>query len=265
VAAREIKKAYDQTFVTEQEYWFRILAKPWQQQEVYNERNSHFITLKDIESVMARLRTSITNYLAGAEASVVAARNAAQQAQEAQTVTAAPTVDKRKVFVVYGQDEAARSSLFSFLRAAGLDPMEWNELVQLTAKTMNDASPYVGDIIDVGMSQAQAVVVLFTGDEEAVLRSHLVKADDAPPKMELQPRPNVILEAGMALAKYRSRTILVQVGKVRAMSDILGRFILRMDNSIRKRKELMDRLNTAECAVNYARNDWMTEATFPEA
>jgi predicted nucleotide-binding protein len=264
-ATKEIQKGYDETFVTENSDWFHVLAQNWQKQEVYDQRKEFFVILKDTERVMARLRANITNYLAGAESSVIAALEATRQAGRVEEVHVASSVDKRKVFVVYGQDEAMRSAVFSFLRAAGLDPMEWNELVMLTSEATGKATPYVGDIIEVGMSQAQAVVVLFTGDEEAVLSAHLVKPGDPAPKVELQPRPNVILEAGMALLKYPERTILVEIGKVRQMSDVVGRYVLRLTNDFLKRKEFMDRLNTAGCAVNYSRNDWTSEGKLPDA
>jgi hypothetical protein len=71
-----------------------------------------------------------------------------------------------KVFVVYGRDEQARKALFQFLRAVGLSPLEWDQIVALVGQ----GSPYVGDVIDKGLSVAQAVVVLLTGDDLVSLR-----------------------------------------------------------------------------------------------
>jgi hypothetical protein len=46
-------------------------------------------------------------------------------------------------------------------------PLEWLEIVTATGKT----APYIGEVLAVGFSMAQAVVVLFTPDDEARLRS----------------------------------------------------------------------------------------------
>ncbi len=42
--------------------------------------------------------------------------------------------------VVYGRDQALRDSMFSFLRALKLNPIEWSEGAKATGK----GSPYVG-------------------------------------------------------------------------------------------------------------------------
>ena len=38
----------------------------------------------------------------------------------------------RKVFVVFGRNERIRRSMFSFLRALRLEPIEWAEAVRMT-------------------------------------------------------------------------------------------------------------------------------------
>ena len=40
----------------------------------------------------------------------------------------------RKVFVVHGRNGAARTAMFAFLRAIGLDPIEWSVAVQMTGE-----------------------------------------------------------------------------------------------------------------------------------
>jgi predicted nucleotide-binding protein len=40
--------------------------------------------------------------------------------------------DPTKVFVVHGRNEKARIAMFAFLRAIGLQPIEWSEAVSLT-------------------------------------------------------------------------------------------------------------------------------------
>jgi predicted nucleotide-binding protein len=75
----------------------------------------------------------------------------------------------RRIFVVYGRNVKARDAMFAFLRALGLEPLEWGQLVDET----NTGTPYVGDVLDAGFATAAGVVVLLTPDDEARLRSSL--------------------------------------------------------------------------------------------
>lgn len=45
-----------------------------------------------------------------------------------------PTATRKTVFVVHGRNESARDSMFQFLRALGLEPLEWDQAVSLTKK-----------------------------------------------------------------------------------------------------------------------------------
>ena len=111
-----------------------------------------------------------------------------------------------------GRNNEARNALFSFLRSIDLDPLEWPEAAKLTGKP----SPYVGEILDAAFSNAHAVVVLFTPDDEARLKAQLQVDSDAPLETELngQARPNVLFEAGMAMARHQDRTILVEAWRL---------------------------------------------------
>jgi predicted nucleotide-binding protein len=161
------------------------------------------------------------------------------------TTTSAPSDspddDRRKtIMVVYGRDEDTRRDMFSFLHSLRLLPIEWNDAVARTGK----ASPYVGEILKTAFSMAQAFLVLMTPDEQVVLRPELCKTSrDA--NIAFQPRPNVILEAGMALASDEARTILVSTGVLRGMSDLDGRHVVRLDNSAERRNDLVQRLKVA--------------------
>lgn len=167
--------------------------------------------------------------------------------------------DRRAVFVVHGRDDQLRKSMFDFLRSIDLRPMEWVELT----RTADSASPYVGDLLDMGFERAQAVVVLFSPDEEAKLVPHLVTTDDESGR---QARPNVIFEAGLAMGRRPARTVLVEVGRLRPMSDIAGRHLVRLDdNSDRRvalRQDLAQRLEAAGCPVSLRGTDWHTAGTF---
>lgn len=62
----------------------------------------------------------------------------------------------------------------------------------------------------------------------------------------------------MAFGRHPDRTILVEMGKVRAFSDVEGRHAVRLDNDQRNRKELAQRLETAGCEVDLSGDDWLT-------
>jgi predicted nucleotide-binding protein len=161
------------------------------------------------------------------------------------------------VMVVYGRDEDTRLDMFSFLRSLHLLPIEWNDAVIRTGK----ASPYVGEVLKTAFTMAQAFLVLMTPDEQAALRPELCKtAGDA--DVAFQPRPNVILEAGMALAIDEARTILVSTGQLRGISDIDGRHLVRLDNSPARRNDLVQRLKVAGCDPKTHGADWIRTGNF---
>jgi predicted nucleotide-binding protein len=171
------------------------------------------------------------------------------------------TLGKSRVFVVHGRNERMRRALFDFLRAIDLRPIEWSEAVALTGKP----SPFVGEILDVAMQHAQAIVVLFTGDDQVRLKDEFLWVNDPAYEREATPqsRPNVIFEAGLALGKYPERTILVQVGTLRPFSDIAGRHFIRLRNSSKSRQELAGRLKLAGCEVDLSGTDWHDAGSFP--
>ena len=159
-----------------------------------------------------------------------------------------------KVFVIHGRDERLRQAMFAFLRCVGLQPIEWVEAVALTGKS----APYVGEILDVAFASAQAIVVMITGDDEARLKKELHQQAEPPHETELTPqaRPNVLFEAGMAMARDPERTVLVEFGRLRPFSDIGGRHTIKMDGSTEKRQELAMRLQRAGCGVKTTGTDW---------
>jgi hypothetical protein len=138
--------------------------------------------------------------------------------------------------------------------------MEWAEAVKLTGK----GSPYIGEILDSAFGHAQAIVVLLTPDDEVRLSPDLVLASDTADEREcrLQPRPNVVFEAGLAFGRNPDRTILVEVGSPKAFSDVAGRHIVRLSNEEARRRDLMDRLKTAGCGVQPINDDWLKTGDF---
>ena len=172
-------------------------------------------------------------------------------------------INTDQVFVVHGRNQKAREAMFTFLRTIGLHPLEWNEAVRATGKTM----PYIGEILDAAFTQAGAVVVLMTPDDEARLREPFRSPNDPPHETELtgQARPNVLFEAGMAMGRNADRTILVELGSLRPFSDVSGLHVIRMDNSSQRRQELAQRLESAGCPVNLDGIDWHSAGDFDAA
>lgn len=167
--------------------------------------------------------------------------------------------DTRKVFVVHGRNEQIREAIFAFLRAIGLNPIEWNTAVAMTGK----AAPYVGEILEAALRPAQAIVVVMTPDDEGRLLEPIRK-DDPPHEKELTPQPrlNVVYETGLAMGLAPNRTVLVQIGKVKLFSDIQGVYIVHLDNTAATRNNLAQRLQNAHCPVDLKGNDWLNTGNF---
>jgi len=168
--------------------------------------------------------------------------------------------DARKVFVVHGRDGHLRDDFFSFLRALGLQPIEWSEALKFTGK----ATPYIGEALESAFKNAQAVVVLLSPDDEVRLSPELWKTneDENEKVNRLQARPNVLFEAGMAFGTHPDRTILIEVGQVKSFSDVAGRHVVRLSNSAQKRNEIAERLRTAGCDVSTIGSDWLNTGKF---
>jgi len=172
--------------------------------------------------------------------------------------------NKRNIFIVHGRNKSARDALFEFLRSLKLNPIEWDEAIKITGK----AAPFIGEILNKAFSEAQAVVVLLSGDDEARLKKEFQIEDDPIYEKNLTPqaRPNVLFEAGMAFGRHEDRTVIVQIGKeLRPFSDIAGRHIIKLNNSPEQRNTLAQRLQTAGCSVDTIGGDWLSAGDFEAA
>ncbi|SPF52555.1 hypothetical protein SBA4_5120004 [Candidatus Sulfopaludibacter sp. SbA4] len=168
----------------------------------------------------------------------------------------------KKVFVVHGRDQKIRASMFHFLRELGLEPLEWGDLVEATG----NPTPTIIEVLRAGFEVAQAAVVIFTPDDEARLNSKFCTDEDPADERELtpQPRPNVIFEAGMVMAHFPRRTVIVQIGKMRQFTDLSGIHFVKLDNSMDARRELARRLRMAGCEIGAAETEtgWHTAGKF---
>ena len=96
-----------------------------------------------------------SNNVTGAEHSIAGNNNSvgpqprdgAPQTDPAPTEVLGPpapaTISDRDVFVIHGQDEAARQAVFALLHSLNLRPLEWEALVGRTGKAL----PYLGEVI----------------------------------------------------------------------------------------------------------------------
>jgi predicted nucleotide-binding protein len=172
---------------------------------------------------------------------------------------------EQKIFVVYGRDHQIRDSMFRFLQAIGLKPVSWEEWIG----TLGQGSPNVSAVLQTGLTKAAAVVVLLTPDDEVRLKSNFLEGSDPQDEHDRlligQARPNVLFEAGMALALSEKSTIIVQCGLTRAFSDIDGRQVLRLDGASASLRALIERLKAVGCAVKNEDGAWESDENFKKA
>jgi predicted nucleotide-binding protein len=158
--------------------------------------------------------------------------------------------DTKIVMVVYGHDAEANEALFTWLERIGLQPKEWSQLVGRTGS----ASPYIGQVLERAFEDAQAVVAFFTPDE-------CVTAMDG--SMRRQARPNVFIEAGMALVTHPERTVLITLGHPDLPSDLAGRHYVQLNRTPGPLNEIAGRLETAGCDVDRNGRRWLDPTIFP--
>jgi predicted nucleotide-binding protein len=107
---------------------------------------------------------------------------------------------------------------------------------------------------------------MFSPDEEAKLKSKFCNEKDRKKgahKLEAQSRPNVIFEAGLALGAHADKTILVQVGDTRDISDMAGKHMVRLSDNPNDRKELAQRLrDKLKFKVDTDGTSWLSEFKF---
>jgi predicted nucleotide-binding protein len=146
--------------------------------------------------------------------------------------------------VIIGHDSEANTALFDWLRAIGLQPQEWTQIIGAPGT----ASPFIGQAVERAFSNAQAVVAFFTPDERVLGRSASPKDSRA---WRLQARPNVLIEAGMALSNHPDRTALVMLGGQVLPSDLAGRHYVRLSHkSSVPLHDLASRLQNAGCETD---------------
>ena len=233
-------------------------AFQWMEENAQNDPKGHFTTkAKHFRGALLALIDEIDTY----EQRFIGHTNITRQPEVTSQYTG--KVDSRKVFVVYGRNLAVRNAMFDFLRALGLTPLEWSQATHLAGM----GTPSTKDVVDAGLRMCRAVIVLFSGDDEAQLRPIYQEASDHRFEKQLtpQPRPNVLFEAGLAFGLYPTRTILVEIGCLRPMSDIQGLQSIRLADTAEIRTTLKDRLVATGCKVNATGTDWLSSGDFTAA
>jgi Predicted nucleotide-binding protein containing TIR-like domain len=176
-----------------------------------------------------------------------------------QTAVATELDISKRVFVVYGRDDALVKSFFDLLQAVGLDPLDWEQLVSFTGI----ATPYLGEVVQNAPHMAQASLVLLSPDDIVQLHPDLHYKTDTDEEKEQsgQARPNVLFELGLAFMAYPERTIIVEVGRMRVFADLNGRNPIRFDGSPLAVDKLLLRLESVGCPVDRD-GDWRDPGRF---
>lgn len=177
--------------------------------------------------------------------------------------SATPLGDRaRNVFVVFGRDEQVRKAVFTFLRELGLRPLEWESVIQATGVS----APSIRDVVAQVLALAQAALILLTPDD--VVSLHPALRYEREPSFEihpsLQPRPNVLIELGMALMAFDERTVIVEFGGLRPIGDLQGRNVIRFGDPAVSLVKIVSRLKLAGCAVDDTGSDWRDIRSFAQ-
>lgn len=136
-----------------------------------------------------------------------------------------PTATPRtkKVFVVHGRDEVAKTNLEVFLHEIGLEPIVLHRQADEGQTIIEKFERHS----DVGYA-----FILLTPDEIAYL-SNENGLEDAERRKEFRARPNVIFEFGYFVGKLgRSKVCCLYTGEVALPSDVSGMIYKRYHNSI---------------------------------
>lgn len=127
----------------------------------------------------------------------------------------------KKIFIVHGRDEVAKTSLEVFLHEIGLNPV----VLHRQADQGQTVIEKIEANSDVGFA-----FILLTPDEVAYLSAEDV-LPDAERNKEFRARPNVMFEFGYFIGKLgRSKVCCLYTGNVSIPSDLNG-FIYKKYNS----------------------------------
>lgn len=130
----------------------------------------------------------------------------------------APT-SNRKIFVVYGHDEIARTQLEALLRRWDLEPIILDQQASAGQTIIEKLEEYIADV--------GYAIVLATPDDEGKAKSESVTKSRV--------RQNVVLELGMFLAKLgreRVAILLKEATDFERPSDVQGLIYIPFQNKV---------------------------------
>lgn len=129
----------------------------------------------------------------------------------------------KKVFIVHGHDEIAKTNLEVFLHEIGLEPIVLHRQADEGLTIIEKFEKHS----DVGYA-----FILLTPDEITYFKADQDKKDDER-KKEFRARPNVIFEFGYFVGKLgRSRVCCLYTGDVSLPSDVSGMIYKKFTTSI---------------------------------
>lgn len=221
-------------------------------------------TADDMGAIRNAGRSSVPAAEVSTEERPKARKNSVGRRPAAKSSVPGRTRKGKTVFVVHGRDSELRKSMFAFLRALGLEPIEFNKAVNKAVKGGGGGSPHVSNIVSKGLRDADAVIVLLSPDDVGKLKKQFQKPNDPTYEVALtgQPRANVLFEAGIALGVKPEVTVLVQVGEIRPFSDIGGMHIVHLHDGAEARQELAGRLEAMNLAVDASGTEWYGAGRF---
>ena len=168
------------------------------------------------------------------------------------------------VFVIGGRDTALTESMYALLSALGCKPVEFHQAVRRARGKSNN--PFIGQVLEDVFGQMDALVVIFSPDDDAKLKDQFLKPSETNIEGRLrgQARPNVIFEAGMAMGAHPEKTIKVQVGEMKGFSDIAGRHMVHLGDSYASRSDFAQRLGKL-CKIDMTGSRWTEVGSFVPA
>lgn len=171
---------------------------------------------------------------------------------------------ERSIFVVYGRDVAVTGAVFQLLRGLDLKPLEWESLVRGTNRGI---TPPLSEVVISAPRLASAAVVVLTPDDRALLHAELRKPNEDRHELHpmLQPRPNVLVELGIALGVYAQRTLILEFGDLRPIADLNGLNAVRFNQHtdyVDALRKIAGRLKQAGLPVDDSGSDWLNPTPF---
>lgn len=166
----------------------------------------------------------------------------------------------RRIFLVHGRNHKLRDKVHRLLTEGfGLEVVGWED----ARERIRTERSYIYEIVMSGIEMSHLTLVLFSDDEQIVLRNKFKSGQEKVDKRERrQARANVFIEAGYAMGVRPRRTLFLEWPEntkvhFETPSDFAGIHSIRFDESASKREVLRRRLESARCLLT-VKADWET-------